>query len=160
MGDALAIALLEARGFTAEDFAFSHPSGALGRRLLLQLGDIMHQGTDLPLVSEHTSLADTLLEMTRKGLGMAAVSNSKGRLVGIYTDGDLRRSLKQPLDLRQTPIVDLMSLQPMTAKADMLAAKALQIMEQNKINALVVVDRNHNPVGAINMHDLLRAGVL
>ncbi len=160
MGDALAIALLEARGFTAEDFAFSHPSGALGRRLLLQLGDIMHRGIDLPLVSEQTSLADTLLEMTRKGLGMAAVANSKGQLVGIYTDGDLRRGLKQPLDLRQTAIVDLMSLQPMTAKADMLAAKALKIMEQKKINALVVVDRNHHPVGAINMHDLLRAGVL
>jgi arabinose-5-phosphate isomerase len=160
MGDALAIALLEARGLSAEDFAFSHPGGALGRRLLLKLADIMHQGSALPLVSEQTNLADTLLEMTQKGLGMAAVVNKAGKLVGIYTDGDLRRSLEQPRDLRYTAIADLMSLEPMTAKANMLAVQALRVMEYNKINALVIIDRNHHPIGAINMHDLLRAGVL
>lgn len=160
MGDALAIALLEAKGFSANDFAFSHPGGALGRKLLLKVSDIMHMGSNLPLVSAATCFADALMEMTQKGMGMTAVVNGQGHLVGIYTDGDLRRSLDGHQDLRKCPIGELMTHNPVQAQADMLAAQALQIMEQRKVNALIICDTNQQPIGAINMHDLLKAGVM
>ncbi len=160
LGDALAIALLEARGFTAEDFAFSHPGGALGRRLLLKVEHVMHSDDRLPQVSRGTSLRDALLEMTQKGLGMTVVVEEDGRLAGIFTDGDLRRTLDKGVDVRQASIDQVMTIHGKTANADMLAAEALKIMEDNKINALVVVDERDHPVGALNMHDLLRAGVM
>lgn len=160
LGDALAIALLEARGFTAEDFAFSHPGGALGRRLLLKVEHVMHTGERLPQVLRGTSLRDALLEMTRKGLGMTVVVDSDGRLAGVFTDGDLRRTLDKGVDVRQASIDEVMTVHGKTANADMLAAEALKIMEDHKINSLVVVDAQELPVGALNMHDLLRAGVM
>jgi arabinose-5-phosphate isomerase len=160
LGDALAIALLEARGFTAEDFAFSHPGGALGRRLLLKVENVMHSGARLPLVQRGTSLRDALLEMTRKGLGMTVVVEADGKLAGIFTDGDLRRTLDKGIDVRDASIDAVMTVHGKTARADMLAAEALKIMEDHKINALVVVDDEDQPVGALNMHDLLRAGVM
>lgn len=160
LGDALAIALLEARGFTAEDFAFSHPGGALGRRLLLKVENVMHAGDALPRVRRGTSLRDALLEMTQKGLGMTVVQEEDGRLAGIFTDGDLRRTLDKGIDVRQALIDEVMTPHGKTARAEMLAAEALKIMEDHKINALVVVDDLDNPVGALNMHDLLRAGVM
>ncbi|MFY1051837.1 KpsF/GutQ family sugar-phosphate isomerase [Ectopseudomonas khazarica] len=160
LGDALAIALLEARGFTAEDFAFSHPGGALGRRLLLKVENVMHKGDALPCVQRGTSLRGALLEMTQKGLGMTVVLENDGRLAGIFTDGDLRRTLDKGIDVRQALIDDVMTPHGKTARAEMLAAEALKIMEDHKINALVVVDDQDNPVGALNMHDLLRAGVM
>ncbi|WP_161864948.1 KpsF/GutQ family sugar-phosphate isomerase [Pseudomonas yangonensis] len=160
LGDALAIALLEARGFTAEDFAFSHPGGALGRRLLLKVENVMHAGDALPRVNRGTSLRDALLEMTQKGLGMTVVLEEDGRLAGIFTDGDLRRTLDKGIDVRQASIDEVMTPHGKTARAEMLAAEALKIMEDHKINALVVVDDQDNPVGALNMHDLLRAGVM
>ncbi|WP_207061311.1 KpsF/GutQ family sugar-phosphate isomerase [Motiliproteus sp. SC1-56] len=160
MGDALAIALLEARGFSAEDFAFSHPGGALGRKLLLKVKDLMHEGERLPKVSAHTCVADALLEITRQGLGMTAVLDSDGILCGLFTDGDLRRTLDQALDLKTTPIAQVMTANCQTVRPQMLAAEALHIMEERKINGLVVVDETHRPIGALNMHDLLRAGVI
>ncbi|MFG0721777.1 KpsF/GutQ family sugar-phosphate isomerase [Pseudomonas sp. GLN_6] len=160
LGDALAIALLEARGFTAEDFAFSHPGGALGRRLLLKVENVMHTGDSLPRVSRGTSLRDALLEMTQKGLGMTVVTEDDGRLAGIFTDGDLRRALDKGIDVRDALIDDVMTLHGKTARADMLAAEALKIMEDHKISALVVVDERDHPTGAFNLGDLLRAGVM
>ena len=160
LGDALAVALLEARGFTAEDFAFSHPGGALGRRLLLKVEHVMHTGERLPKVQRGTSLRDALLEMTRKGLGMTVVVEHDGRLAGIFTDGDLRRTLDKGIDVRQSLIDDVMTARGKTANADMLAAEALKIMEDHKINSLVVIDATGLPIGALNMHDLLRAGVM
>ena len=160
MGDAIAIALLEAKGFSANDFAFSHPGGALGRKLLLKVSDIMHTGKALPSVSQDTRFADALMEMTQKGMGMTAVVSPQGQLTGIYTDGDLRRSLDHSQDLRECHISELMTPDPVRAQADMLAAQALQIMEQHQINALIVCNEHNQPVGAINMHDLLKAGVL
>lgn len=160
LGDALAIALLEARGFTAEDFAFSHPGGALGRRLLLKVENVMHSGDRLPYVERGTPLRTALLEMTRKGLGMTAVVETDGRLAGVFTDGDLRRTLDKGVDVHASLIDQVMTVHGKTASADMLAAEALKIMEDNKINALVVVDERDRPVGALNMHDLLRAGVM
>ncbi len=160
LGDALAIALLEARGFTAEDFAFSHPGGALGRRLLLKVENVMHAGDALPRVRRGTSLRDALLEMTQKGLGMTVILEEDGRLAGIFTDGDLRRTLDKGIDVRQALIDEVMTPHGKTARAEMLAAEALKIMEDHKISALVVVDDQDKPVGALNMHDLLRAGVM
>jgi len=160
LGDALAIALLEARGFTAEDFAFSHPGGALGRRLLLKVENVMHSGESLPQVTRGTSLRDALLEMTQKGLGMTTVLEADGHLAGIFTDGDLRRALDKGIDVRDARIDDVMTPHGKTIRAEMLAAEALKIMEDHKINALVVVDDQDKPVGALNMHDLLRAGVM
>ncbi|MGF6225924.1 arabinose-5-phosphate isomerase [Pseudomonas sp. F-14 TE3482] len=160
MGDALAVALLEARGFTAEDFAFSHPGGALGRRLLLKVENVMHAGTELPQVMCGTLLKDALMEMTRKGLGMTVVLSTDGKLAGIFTDGDLRRTLDRTIDIHSTTIDEVMTAHGKTARAEMLAAEALKIMEDHKINALVVVDSEDRPVGALNMHDLLRAGVM
>lgn len=160
LGDALAIALLEARGFTAEDFAFSHPGGALGRRLLLKVENVMHAGASLPQVKRGTSLRDALLEMTQKGLGMTVVTEDDGRLAGIFTDGDLRRTLDRNIDVRETLIDQVMTANGKTARADMLAAEALKIMEDHKISSLVVIDEHQQPIGALNMHDLLRAGVM
>ncbi|WP_226595677.1 KpsF/GutQ family sugar-phosphate isomerase [Marinobacter nauticus] len=160
MGDALAVALLEARGFSAEDFAFSHPGGSLGRRLLLRVSDIMHTGDQIPQVAEGTTLSGALLEITRKGLGMTTVVDAAGTLTGIFTDGDLRRTLDKSVDVHTTPIQDVMTRNGKTIGADHLAAEALNIMEEMKINALPVTDANGTLVGAINMHDLLRAGVI
>ncbi len=160
MGDALAIALLEARGFSAEDFAFSHPGGSLGRRLLLKVSDIMHSGDRLPLVQSGTPLQAVLLEITQKGLGMAGVVSGKGALLGIYTDGDLRRTLDQGLDIHKVQVDDVMTSSPITVSAEQLAAEAVEIMQQKQINALLVTNEDNVPVGALNMHDLLRAGVI
>jgi len=160
MGDAVAMALLEARGFTAEDFAFSHPGGNLGRRLLLKVEDIMHTGDRLPVVKAGTAMKEALLEATRKGLGMTSIVDDNNQLVGIFTDGDLRRTLDKNIDILNTIIDQVMTVECKTIKASLLAAEALHLMEENKINALMVVDNNNCPVGAINMHDLLRAGVV
>lgn len=160
LGDALAIALLEARGFTPEDFAFSHPGGALGRRLLLKVEHVMHSGDALPAVAQGASLRTTLLEMTQKGLGMTLVLAPDQRLAGIFTDGDLRRALDKGIDVRETNIDDLMTHGGKTARPEMLAAEALKIMEDHKISSLPVVNEDNKAIGALNMHDLLRAGVM
>ncbi|MBZ2168470.1 KpsF/GutQ family sugar-phosphate isomerase [Marinobacter sp. F4216] len=160
MGDALAVALLEARGFSAEEFAFSHPGGSLGRRLLLHVSDIMHVGDRIPRVQEGTPLSGALLEISRKGLGMTTVLDARGKLTGVFTDGDLRRTLDKNLDVHTTPIEDVMTRNGKTIEADHLAAEALNIMEEMKINALPVTNAQGELVGAINMHDLLRAGVI
>ena len=160
MGDALAIALLEARGFTPEDFALSHPGGSLGRRLLLKVDDIMHAGGRLPVVSVTTSLSEALLEMTHKGLGMTAITHADGTLAGIFTDGDLRRILDRDIDIRKTTIAEVMVSDPITIAQGHLAAEALQIMESRKVNGLMVCGSDGKPVGAFNMQDLLRAGVV
>ena len=160
MGDALAIALLEARGFTAEDFALSHPGGSLGRRLLLHVHDIMHRDDAVPAVTRDASLRDALMEMTAKGLGMTAVIDGEGRPVGIFTDGDLRRCLDRGIDVRTATIAEVMIPGGKRIAPDRLAAEALNLMEENKINALLIVDRDGRLCGALNMHDLLRAGVV
>jgi len=160
MGDALAIALLEARGFTEHDFAKSHPGGILGRRLLLHIGDIMHSGSGVPRVNYDAPMRDGLVEMTDKGLGMTVVVNADDIVAGIFTDGDLRRTLDLGVDMRNSNISEVMTHNCKVAQADMLAAEALQIMQENKINAIPIVDREQRLVGAISMHDLLRAGVV
>ncbi len=161
MGDALAIALLEARGFTADDFARSHPAGALGRRLLLHITDVMHVGDDVPRVRPEASISEALMEISRKRLGMTAIVDANDRLLGLYTDGDLRRSLDDAqVDLRNTRIDTVMTRAPRTISADALAAEAAQLMETHKINALLVVDAAGHLVGALNIHDLLRARVV
>ncbi len=160
LGDALAIALLEAKGFSAEDFAFSHPGGSLGRRLLLKVGDVMHGGDDVPKVASQTPLKDALLEVTHKRLGMTTIVNDDDQLLGIFTDGDLRRALDQNLDLQNTVIDQVMTPKGTTVTQEMLAAECLQIMETKKINALIVTNESNQPIGALNMHDLLKAGVL
>ncbi|MBK5944435.1 MAG: KpsF/GutQ family sugar-phosphate isomerase [Halorhodospira halophila] len=160
MGDALAVALLDARGFTAEDFARSHPGGKLGRRLLLHIEDIMQTGERIPRVAPGTALRDALLEISRKGLGMTAIVDEEQRVLGIFTDGDLRRTLDRGADIHQTPIEAVMSLSPQTASPDLLAAEAAERMERHRINALLVTDAEDRLVGALNMHDLLRAGVV
>lgn len=160
MGDAMAVALLEARGFSADDFALSHPGGSLGRRLLLRICDIMHTGEQIPLVDAGASLPEALLEISKKGLGMTGITDSSGHLCGIFTDGDLRRVLDQRLDIHNTPIKAVMTANCVTVQPQMLAAEALQIMEKKKINALLVVDEHRVPIGAFNMHDLLKAGVI
>jgi arabinose-5-phosphate isomerase len=161
MGDALAIALLEARGFTSEDFARSHPAGTLGRRLLVRISDIMHSGKQVPVVDQNASLTSALVEMTRTGLGMTAVTDEQGHLLGVFTDGDLRRAVDDnDIDLRDTPVVRVMTSNPKTITADKLAVEAAQVMEAFKIHALLVVDEENHVVGALNIHDLLRARVV
>jgi len=161
MGDALAVALLEARGFTAEDFARSHPAGSLGRRLLLHIGDIMHSGAEVPIVRAGASLSDAVVEMSRKRLGMTAVVDEAQRLLGVFTDGDLRRALDDPgFDLRSTSVDSVMGRAPKTITAEKLAVEAARLMEDHKISALVVVDAELRVVGALNIHDLLRARVV
>ncbi|MBB1485718.1 KpsF/GutQ family sugar-phosphate isomerase [Oceanospirillum sediminis] len=159
VGDALAIALLEARGFSAEDFAFSHPGGSLGRRLLLKVNDLMHTGERMPLVDSGTALQAALLEISRKGLGMTAIIDPQGKLTGVYTDGDLRRTLDQGLDIRSVIVNDVMTPDPVTVMPEQLAAEAVDIMQQKKITSLLVVEQD-KPVGVLHMHDLLRAGVI
>ena len=159
MGDALAIALLEARGFSPEDFAFSHPGGALGRRLLLKVEDVMHTGTQIPIVGTETKLSDALLEMTSKGLGMTTIVDSNNVLQGIFTDGDLRRTIDNSTDIHTTLITEVMTQHCKTASASMLAAEALAIMDNGKISVLAVVNQHRQPIGAIHLHDLLKAGV-
>ncbi len=161
MGDALAIAVLQARGFTEEDFARSHPGGSLGRRLLLRVSDIMHTGEATPLVTVDATLSETLLEMTNKGLGMAGVLETEnGPLIGIYTDGDLRRTFEKKPDIESALVAEFMTSNPITIGAEKIASEALKIMEDKKINALMVVDQKQQVQGALNMHDLLRAGVV
>ena len=161
MGDALAVALLEARGFTADDFARSHPAGALGRRLLLHISDVMHSGDDVPRVAADATLSEALVEMSRKRLGMTAIVDGEGRLLGLYTDGDLRRTLDDSkVDLRHTRIADVMTRSPKTIGSDALAVEAAQLMEAHKIGGLLVIDAERRVVGALNIHDLLRARVV
>lgn len=160
MGDALAIALLEARGFTEQDFARSHPGGSLGRRLLLHIGDIMRTGAAIPKVHKTDSMNAALLEMTRKGLGMTAIVDDDDRIVGIFTDGDLRRVLDQGIDVHGSRIEEVMTPECVTVNSDQLAAEAVQIMESRKINSFLVADGERRLIGALNMHDLLRAGVI
>lgn len=161
MGDALAVSLLEARGFTADDFARSHPAGSLGRRLLLHISDIMHAGSEVPRVGIHATASEALVEMSRKRLGMTAIVDDDDRLLGVFTDGDLRRALDDAqLDLRHTPVKQLMAHSPKTIAPEALAVEAAHLMEQYKINALVVVDEERHVVGALNIHDLLRARVV
>ncbi len=161
LGDALAVALLDARGFTADDFARSHPAGALGRRLLLHISDIMHAGDDVPRISANASVSEALIEMSRKRLGMTAVVDDDGRLLGLYTDGDLRRTLDDVgVDLRHTRIAEVMTRSPKTIGSDSLAVEAAQLMEAHKISGLLVVDEARRVVGALNIHDLLRARVV
>ena len=160
MGDALAIALLESRGFTEEDFARSHPGGALGRRLLLLIDDLMHTGKAIPTVHPDTTLSNALVEMTRKGLGMTAVVDGDGLLAGVFTDGDLRRAIDHKIDVHEASVRDVMTTDCKTIHPGMLAAEALQIMDSTKISALPVVNDDNRLVGALNMHDLLRAGVV
>ena len=161
MGDALAVALLEARGFTSDDFARSHPAGSLGRRLLLHIHDVMHVDDEIPRVNQHASLSDALVEMSRKRLGMTAVTRDDGQLLGLFTDGDLRRTLNTPnLDVHATPVETVMTRTPRTIFPDQLAVEAAQLMEAHQINALLVVDAEGKLVGALNIHDLLRARVV
>ena len=160
LGDALAVALLDARGFSADDFARTHPGGSLGRRLLVHVRDVMHTGDALPSVSADAPLKEALLEMTHKGLGMTAVVDAAGRVAGVFTDGDLRRALERTLDIHTTGISQLMTQNPKTIAADRLAVEAVDRMQTHHINGLLVVDDTHKLVGALNMHDLLKAGVV
>ncbi len=160
LGDALAMALLDAKGFSKEDFARSHPGGSLGRRLLTHVRDIMRSGERLPMVSENAMLGEALLEISKKGVGMTAVVDAGQRVLGIYTDGDLRRTLEKKLDFSATPVRSVMSANPRCIGPDSLAAEAVQIMEQYNINQMLVVDEQHKLVGALNMHDLLHAKVI
>ncbi len=159
MGDALAVALLKKRGFTAEDFARSHPSGSLGKRLLLRVADVMHTGDRVPAVLADVTLRDALLEMTAKGLGMTAVVDDDRRLLGIFTDGDLRRTLDTGADIRETRIREVMHTRCVSVDPDVLAAEALRFLEENKITGLLVVE-NGLLVGALNIHDLFREGLM
>lgn len=160
MGDALAVALLESRGFGEEDFAMSHPGGALGRRLLLRVSDLMHGGESTPKVKREASLREALLEVSAKGLGMTTVVDNNNQLVGVFTDGDLRRTLDSDVDVRNAGIADVMTAPCKSVTAEMLASEALHLMEAGKINALPVVDSEQHVIGAFNMHDMLRAGVV
>lgn len=160
LGDALAVALLDARGFNEQDFARAHPGGALGRRLLTHVSDVMRTGEDIPSVPETASFFDVLLEMSRKGMGMAAVVDSSRKAVGIFTDGDLRRTLERKPDLRSLKVTDIMKRDPRTVAPHKLAAEAVELMERYKINQLLVVSDAGELVGALNTHDLLRAKVI
>jgi arabinose-5-phosphate isomerase len=160
MGDALAVALLKKRGFTADDFARSHPSGNLGKRLLLRVSDVMRTGERVPAVTADVTLRDALFEMTDKGLGMTAIIDAENKILGIYTDGDLRRTLDTGADVRTTLIRDVMHTNCKTTDADVLAAEALHILEENKITSLLVSDDNGTLIGALNIHDLFREGLM
>ena len=160
MGDALAVALLERRGFTAEDFARSHPSGSLGKRLLLRVSDVMRTGDAVPVVDAAVSISDGLMEMTRKGLGMTAIVNGNNQILGVFTDGDLRRTLDSEISVHKTDMKTVMHIGGITVGPDDMAAEAVHIMEENKITSLLVADENNELVGALNIHDLFRAGVM
>lgn len=159
MGDALAVSLLEARGFSRDDFAFSHPGGQLGRRLLLRVSDIMHTEDGIPMVSENTLVSGAVLEMTAKKLGMTAIVNAQKQVLGVFTDGDLRRLLGVDFTLPNCEISQVMTRNCSVIEANCLAAEAMQIMQQQKISALCVVDDQQRLCGALNMHDLIRAGI-
>ncbi|OGS90524.1 MAG: arabinose-5-phosphate isomerase [Gallionellales bacterium GWA2_60_18] len=160
LGDALAVALLDAKGFGEEDFARSHPGGSLGRRLLTHVRDIMRDGERVPMVGEDAMLGEAILQITKKGLGMTAIVDAGQRVLGIYTDGDLRRTLERKLDINTTPVREVMSADPRCIGPDALAAEAVQVMEQYNISQMLVVDERHKLVGALNMHDLLHAKVI
>lgn len=160
MGDALAVSLLESRGFTAEDFAKSHPGGSLGRRLLLNVDEIMHTGINIPIVDDDAILKNALVEITQKKLGMTVVVNQHKQLSGIFTDGDLRRALDSNTDIHLTPVHKVMTKKPKVIKPGMLAAEALRLMEKNKITALIITNDNDHPIGVIHLHDILRAGII
>jgi arabinose-5-phosphate isomerase len=160
LGDALAVALLDARGFSAEDFARAHPGGALGRRLLVHVEDVMRSGEQVPKVSASQALSEGLLEMSRKGLGMTAIVDANHRPIGIFTDGDLRRTFAQGVDVATTRMDQVMHAQPLTIAPNRLAVEAVELMESRKINGLLVVDEQGVLVGALNMHDLLKAKVV
>jgi arabinose-5-phosphate isomerase len=160
LGDALAVTLLKMRGFTAEDFARSHPGGSLGRKLLLKVSDVMHKGAEIPAVRPTATISEGLLEMSRKGLGMTAITDTHHRLLGLYTDGDLRRTLDKRIDVHDTTIDSVMTASPITISPDAMAIEAVSVMEHKRITSLLVVDGNHHVVGALNVHDLLRAGVM
>lgn len=160
LGDALAVALLDAKGFGEEDFARSHPGGSLGRRLLTHVRDVMHIGDSIPQVAQQATLAEAVLEMSRKGLGMTAIVDAEHKVLGIYTDGDLRRTLEKRLDFSATPVATVMSVNPRCITAEALAVEAVQSMEQFRISQMLVVDADFRLVGALNMFDLLRAKVI
>lgn len=160
LGDALAVTLLEARGFTADDFALSHPGGSLGRKLLLTNADIMHKGTRIPLVHQSVSLKDAIIEMSAKGLGMTGIVNDQQKLIGIFTDGDLRRWLDKANDIAKLPIVEVMTSNFIHSTEKVLAAETLKLIEDKKINGVFIVNDDQQAVGALNMHDLLKAGVI
>lgn len=159
MGDALAIAILEARGFTAEEFAFSHPGGALGKRLLLRVADVMVSGGDIPTVTPTAALADAIVEMTQKGLGMTTIASDDRQLLGIFTDGDLRRAVENGTDLRATPLTESMTTDARTIHKELLAAEAMALMEKHQISALVVVDDQNTILGIVTLLALLKAGL-
>ena len=159
MGDALAIAILEARGFTAEEFAFSHPGGALGKRLLLRVADVMVSGGDIPTVTPTAALADAIVEMTQKGLGMTTIASDDRQLLGIFTDGDLRRAVENGTDLRATPLTEAMTADARTIHQELLAAEAMALMERHQISALVVVDDQNTILGIVTLLALLKAGL-
>lgn len=160
MGDALAVALLEAKGFSSDDFALSHPGGSLGKRLLTYVSDIMHSGNDIPLVTQTASLKEALLEISAKGLGITGVVNDEQQVIGVFTDGDLRRILDNCTNPLDASISQFMTVGGISCKANMLAAELLKLMEDKKINSMLVIDDNQHAVGALNMHDLLKAGVI
>jgi len=160
MGDALAVALLESRGFTAEDFALSHPSGSLGKKLLLRVEDVMHKGDEVPAVGPGVRLSDGLLEMSQKGLGMTAVVDPDRRILGVFTDGDLRRALDGEIDVHKTNMDAVMHAGCITVGPDMMAAEAVLVLEEHKITSLLVADSDGHLVGALNIHDLFRAGIM
>jgi arabinose-5-phosphate isomerase len=160
MGDALAVALLKHRGFTEADFARSHPGGSLGRRLLLHVSDVMRRGDELPRVGPDTALTEGLLEMSRKRLGLTAVVDGEDRVLGIFTDGDLRRTLDRRIDIHGSRMSDVMTRTPRSIGPDELAAEAVLMMEKHAVNGLLVLDASGHLVGALNVHDLLRAGVM
>lgn len=159
MGDALAIALLQARGFSEEDFALSHPGGALGKRLLLRIDELCHQGNELPLVNENATVSEALIEVTNKKLGMTCVVDNKGYLVGVYTDGDIRRTLTRQCDINTTQLRDVMTRNARTIPQGILAAEALAVMQKHSITSLIVADDENRPVAVLHLHDLLKAGV-
>lgn len=160
MGDALAMAVLDQRGFTENDFALSHPGGTLGRRLILRVDEIMHKQDNMPIVSQNATFKEALVEMSQKKLGMTTIINEQGKLVGIFTDGDVRRAVDKNMDLQQTSIHHIMSKNPKTISENLLAADALNIMETFKITSLVAIDKENRPLGVIHIHDILRAGVV
>lgn len=160
MGDALAVAMLEVKGFTRDDFALSHPGGSLGKRLLLLVSDIMHSGEDVPSIMDFALVSDALLEMTEKKLGMTAVVNKNKQVSGVFTDGDLRRMLGKSLDIHATKVSEVMTHSCTMVRPDILAAEAMKVMQQKRINALLIIDDNNELVGALNMHDLVRAGIV
>ncbi|MGB2191081.1 MAG: KpsF/GutQ family sugar-phosphate isomerase [Luminiphilus sp.] len=159
MGDALAIAILEARGFTAEEFAFSHPGGALGKRLLLRVADVMVSGSDIPTITPTAVLADAIFEMTHKGLGMTTIASDDRQLLGIFTDGDLRRAVENGTDFRATPLTEVMTAGARTVHQELLAAEAMALMERHQISALVVVDDQNTILGIVTLLALLKAGI-